>query len=200
MTVERCFLSERFRDALVYAAAVHNGQCRKGTSIPYISHLLSVCALVLEHGGDEDEAIAGLLHDTLEDHPESVTREDLHERFGTRVTEIVEGCTDTPPGYRGGPKRPWRERKARYIEHLRRAGSSFARVALADKLHNARAILADYRRLGDELWTRFNAGKDDQLCYFRGLVAVFREIGAPVPMVQEFDEVVTELERLARDA
>lgn len=197
MAVERPTLSARFRNALTYAATVHNGQCRKGTTIPYISHLLAVCALILENGGDEDEAIAGLLHDTLEDHPESVTRESLQERFGRRVTEIVEGCTDTPPSYGGGAKPPWRDRKMHYVEHLRREGSSFARVSLADKLHNARAILADYRRLGDELWTRFNARKDEQLWYFRELVGAFQEAGAPLPMVKEFDEVVTELERLA---
>jgi (p)ppGpp synthase/HD superfamily hydrolase len=94
--LERPLLNAKFRDALAYAATVHNGQVKKGTTIPYVAHLLAVCALVLEHSGDE-EAIAALLHDTLEDHPESVTREALHELFGARVARIVEGCTDTPP-------------------------------------------------------------------------------------------------------
>jgi (p)ppGpp synthase/HD superfamily hydrolase len=189
--------STAFRDALTYAADVHNGQVKKGTPIPYFSHLLAVCALVLEQGGDEEEAIACLLHDTLEDHPEKVSREDLHERFGARVARIVEGCTDTPPGYHGGSKPPWHERKRRYIEHLRLEGSSLARVALADKLHNARAMLADYRVLGNALWARFNAGKDDQLWYFRELVGAFRQAGAPVQMLEEFNEVVSELEKLS---
>jgi hypothetical protein len=200
LCTQRPFLSARFRDALAYAATVHSCQVKKGTTIPYVSHLLGVCAMVLEYGGDEDEAIAGLLHDSLEDHPEKVTREELRERFGARVARIVEGCTDTPPGYSGGPKPPWHQRKRHYIEHLRLEGSSFACVALADKLHNARAILADYRVLGDELWSRFNAGKTDQLWYFSELVGAFREAGAPVRMLEEFSEVVSELERLTRAA
>ena len=191
-------LSVKFREALSYAANVHDGQVKKGTSIPYVSHLLGVCALVLEDGGTEEEAIAALLHDTLEDQPETVTREDLRARFGERVAKIVEGCTDVSPDYRGGPKPPWRERKTRYLEHLRREASAFVRVALADKLHNARAILADHRQLGDELWSRFNAGKEDQLWYFRELVGAFREARAPSRMLQEFERVVTELEHSTR--
>jgi (p)ppGpp synthase/HD superfamily hydrolase len=195
--VETPQLGTRFREALAYAATVHNGQRKKGTSIPYVSHLLAVCAIVLEHGGDEEEAVAALLHDTLEDHPELVTREDLRQRFGERVVRIIEGCTDTPPNYHGGAKPPWHERKRQSVEHIRQQGSEFARVALADKLHNARAILADYRRIGDELWLRFNAGKEDQLWYYRELVGAFREAQAPIRMVEEFNDVVSELERLA---
>lgn len=187
----------RFQEALILAATVHRGQTRKGTSIPYIAHPLAVCALVLENGGDEDEAIAALLHDTLEDHPETVSREALRERFGERVLSAVEGCTDTPPDYRGGPKPPWRERKQAYIYRIRNEGTGYARVALADKLHSARSILTDFRLLGDLLWSRFSAGRDEQLWYFRSLVSAFEEAGAPPGMLEEYSRTVTELERLA---
>ena len=100
-------LGPRFQDALLFAVRVHDGELRKGPEIPYVSHLLSVCALVLEDDGDEDEAIAALLHDTLEDHPEEVTKADLERRFGPRVADLVAACTDTPPDYRGGPKALW---------------------------------------------------------------------------------------------
>jgi (p)ppGpp synthase/HD superfamily hydrolase len=198
--VERPVLSAAFRDALSFAAALQDGQVKKGTAVPYISHLLSVCALVLEHGGDEEEAIAALLHDVLEDHPEKVTRDELRARFGPRVAAIVESCTDTPADYGGGPKASWGARKRQHVERLRREGSPSTLVVLADKLHNARAIASDYRRLGEAVWSRFKAGRDGQLWYFRELAGVFREIGAPARMLEEFDDVIAELERLAEAA
>lgn len=121
-------LTPRFDEALTLAARVHAGDVRKGTQIPYVAHLLGVCALVLADGGDEDEGIAGLLHDTLEDHPDLVSRHQLEDRFGARVRRLVEGCTDTPADYRGGPKSPWRERKLHYLEHLRDAPPDELRV------------------------------------------------------------------------
>ncbi|MGH7509005.1 MAG: HD domain-containing protein [Gemmatimonadales bacterium] len=162
-------LSHRFRDALALAAQVHAGDVRKGTAVPYIAHLLSVCSLILVDGGDEDEAIAGLLHDTLEDHPDLVSRSELERRFGVRVLSLVVACTDTPPDYSGGPKPPWRERKLAYLRHLNSAPPKDLRVALADKVDNATAILADYERLGEALWSRFNAGRTDQLWYTTAL-------------------------------
>jgi uracil-DNA glycosylase len=170
---------------------------KKGTSIPYISHLLGVCGLVLEYGGDEESAIAALLHDTLEDHPETVTPEILREKFGERVLKIVEGCTDTPLNYHGGQKPFWRERKEAYLNHIRQADFLTCQVALADKLHNVRAILTDYKQIGDKLWSRFNAGKEDQLWYFRNLVSGFRQAGVQSQMLEEFARSVTELEQLA---
>ena len=190
-------LTTRFHDALGFAAQVHAPDVRKGTTILYIAHLLSVCALILADGGSEDEAIAGLLHDTLEDHPDLVTPEDLERRFGPRVRSMVESCTDTPPGYAGGPKPPWRERKQRYLEHLRLAPPDALRVTLADKLDNARAILADYRQLGEALWSRFNAGRSDQLWYYRALVETLREAGPPGRLLEPLEACVTELERRA---
>ncbi len=185
-------LSERFDQALQYASQLHRTQLRKATNIPYISHLLAVTALVLEHGGDEDEAIAALLHDAVEDQGGAPTREAIRRRFGERVAEIVDGCTDTDET----PKPPWRERKEKYIAHLRMASPSVRLVTTADKLHNARSILAEYRQLGDALWNRFNGGKGGTLWYYRAVVRELRAAG-DAPLVRELDRVVTELERLA---
>ena len=187
-------LGLKFVDALMLAVRVHDGQLRKGTEIPYVSHLLSVCALVLEDGGDEDEAIAALLHDTLEDHPQEVTKSDLERRFGARVADLVAACTDTPPDYRGGSRAPWQGRKDAYVKRLRKETYPLCRVALADKLHNTRAIVLDQRRLGDDVWGRFNATKEDELRYHRALVDAFREAKAPEYLVDELDSLVEELE------
>jgi (p)ppGpp synthase/HD superfamily hydrolase len=189
--------SPRFLDALDFAVRVHGKDRRKGTQIPYVAHLLSVCALVISDGGTEEDAVAALLHDTLEDHPEDVSRRDLSERFGDRVLAIVEACTDTPSSYAGGPKPPWRERKLAYIEHLKRADSGELRVAFADKLDNVRSMLADYRQIGEALWHRFNAGKDDQLWFLRSLVVANQVADRPGYLFIEFRSTVAELERLA---
>lgn len=190
-------LTSRFEEALAFAASVHAHDLRKGTSIPYVAHLLGVCALALLDGGDEDEAIAALLHDALEDHPEVVRREDIRARFGPRVLHLVEGCTDTPADFAGGAKPPWRDRKLAYLDHLRQAGLDGYRVSLADKVDNARAILADHRVLGDALWTRFRAGRADQLWYYRSLVTTFRDIGVRGRLIDELDGIVSELEAVA---
>ena len=183
----------KFEEALLFALQIHGCDLRKGTSIPYISHLLGVCALVMESGGDEDEAIAALLHDSLEDHPEEVTRSDLDHLFGTHVADIVARCTDTLPDYKGGPKSPWRERKAAYVERLGSELYPRCRVSLADKLHNLRTIVMDYRQIGDAIWARFNASKVDQLRYFRALVEAFRNAQAPEHLLAELDSLVKEL-------
>ena len=176
-------MGPRFEEALLYAVRLHGRDMRKGTSIPYVSHLFS-----------EEEAIAALLHDALEDHPEEVTRADLESRFGSRVLHLVELCTDTPPDYRGGPKPPWADRKWAYVKRIRDEGYPLCRVALADKLHNTRAVVMDYRRFGDAIWPRFKAGKDDQVKYHRALVEAFREARAPDHLVRELDSLVRELE------
>ena len=187
-------LTPRFEGALQYATRLHASQKRKGTEIPYIAHLLGVTALVLEDGGDEDEAIAALLHDAVEDQGGRATLEEIRRQFGDRVARIVEGCTDTETV----PKPPWRQRKEQYLDHVRHAPPDVRRVSAADKLHNARAILTDFRREGDSLWTRFDGGKDGTLWYYRSLVTAFRESG-PNSIVEELDGVVTELERIAGD-
>src|ERR1051325_12202408 len=129
-------LTSRFEDALSFAARLHSGQLRKGTAIPYVSHLLAVASVALEHGADEDEAIAALLHDAVEDQGGAPTREEIRRRFGDRVVEIVDGCTDAETV----PKPPWRERKERYIAHVAEASPSVRLVSASDKLHNARSI------------------------------------------------------------
>jgi (p)ppGpp synthase/HD superfamily hydrolase len=152
-------LTERFDEALVFASRLHASQVRKGTTIPYLSHLLGVASLVLEAGGDEDEAIAGLLHDAVEDQGGQPTLEEIRRRFGDRVAAIVEACTDADTT----PKPPWRQRKERYVAHIAGAPADARRVSSADKLCNARAILLDYRILGETLWGRFSGGKDGTL-------------------------------------
>lgn len=140
MSVEFTF---RFRSALVFAARLHSGQTRKGTDIPYIAHLMAVASLVITHGGNEDEAIAGLLHDAVEDQGGRPTLETIRKRFGNEVASIVDGCTDTDIV----PKPPCRERKARYLKHLESATRSVSLVAAADKLDNIRSIITDYTGL-----------------------------------------------------
>lgn len=189
-------LSDRFLEALAFAHHVHGDDTRKGTAVPYVAHLLSVCGTVLADGGDEDEAIAALLHDTLEDHAETVSRDELQRRFGERVLALIEVCTDTPADYRGGPKPPWRERKTTYLERVRRTPAADLRVSVADKLDNTRAALADYREVGESLWLRYNAGREAQLWYFRSIVGGFREAGVRGRLVDELDRTVSELERL----
>ena len=187
-------ITARFQDALVYATRLHAAQLRKGTQIPYVSHLLAVASLVLEHGGNEDEAIAALLHDAAEDQGGQATLDEIRRRFGDNVAQIVDGCTDTTVT----PKPPWKERKEKYLAHLPEASPSVLLVSLADKLHNAGAILFDYRVLGDALWSHFNAtSKQDVLWYYRSLVKTFRRTAAPIPVVDELDRVVSELERFA---
>lgn len=185
-------LSARFEEALVYAARLHAGQARKGTSIPYIAHLLAVAAIVLEHDGNEDEAIAALLHDAIEDQGGAATRAEIRRRFGETVVQIVDGCSDAETM----PKPPWRPRKEAYLAHLRQASPSVRLVSAADKLHNARAILADYRAIGDTLWQRFSGGKEGTLWYYHSVVESLREAGT-TPLVEELARVVAELEQVA---
>jgi (p)ppGpp synthase/HD superfamily hydrolase len=164
-------LTERFDDALSYASRLHRAQRRKGTDIPYVSHLMAVAALVLEHGGSEDQAIAALLHDAAEDQGGAATLEDIRRRFGDAVADIVADCTDAW----SEPKPPWRARKEAYISGLPNKPAVSLLVSLADKTHNARAILNDYRQIGDTLWSRFTGGKDGTLWYYQSLAAVFTD-------------------------
>ncbi len=186
--------SERFDDALLYASNLHRDQKRKGGDTPYVTHLLGVASIVGENDGTEDEVIAALLHDAVEDHPrDGATKKEIVERFGGNVAGIVDGCSDTDVE----PKPAWLERKEAYIAHVAGASESVRLVSAADKLHNARAILADLRTLGDELWGRFKGGKDDTLWYYRELVGRFQAAGTNA-IVEELALVVGEIERLAR--
>jgi GTP pyrophosphokinase len=185
-------LSPRFEEALTYATRLHARQLRKGGGIPYIAHLLGVASIAFQYGANEDEAIAGLLHDAVEDQGGAATREEIRRRFGDKVAEIVGGCTDADTF----PKPPWKRRKETYVAHIRNAPASVRLVSACDKLQNARAILADYRVLGDSLWGRFSGGKDGTLWYYRALVQAFREAGTS-PLIEELARVVSEIERLA---
>src|SRR5262249_43734156 len=151
----------------------HSGQMRKASGIPYIAHLLGVASIALEYGANEDEAIGALLHDAAEDAGGRGRLEDIRLRFGDAVAAIVEGWTHTVQT----PKPEWRKRKEDYIAHVAMASPSVRLVSAADKLHNARAILRDYRRIGEELWPRFNGGREGTLWYYRELVKAFRQAG-----------------------
>jgi GTP pyrophosphokinase len=194
-------LGKPFVDALTYAAELHADQRRKGTPTPYVAHLLGVCSLVLEDGGDEDEAIAALLHDAVEDQDDDNPGQllaEIRSRFGDRVASIVEECTETLER----PKPPWPDRKAAYLAHLDEASDSALRVSLADKLHNATSVLRDYRLYGDDLWSRFNpqAGKERTLDQYAELARVFSRRCPASPMARDLDRVVGELVRLATPA
>ncbi len=193
-------LSLRFDRALELAVDLHRMQPRKGTQVPYVAHLLAVTALVLEHGGSEDQAIAALLHDAVEDQGGERTRQRIRQEFGDAVTDIVDACTDGVPGA-GGAKPPWRARKERYVAHLADAPPSALLVSLADKVHNARAIVADHRAEGDAVWARFNpeAGRDGVAWYYRALHDAFAaraEVNRR--LLGEFARAVAELEARAR--
>jgi GTP pyrophosphokinase len=185
--------ASRFAAALAYAALVHARQRRKGTNIPYISHLMSVSALVMEFGGDEDQAIAGLLHDVLEDcgaWHEAVIRAE----FGGRVAEIVVACTDGVPDA-SGAKPPWRERKQRYLAHLEDASDDVLLVSACDKLHNARAIAADLAA-GHDVFARFKAGREGTLWYYAGHLRIFTaRMEATHPLVRELHSAVARMEQ-----
>jgi (p)ppGpp synthase/HD superfamily hydrolase len=191
------FLTWRFDTALQFASGLHHDQTRKGGPIPYVAHLMSVCALVLEAGGDEDQAIAALLHDAVEDRGGRSILDTIRQMFGDRVANTVESCSDST-ATNPEEKLPWRERKDNYLEHLRNANADALIVSAADKLHNARAILADYRELGEGLWSRFNAPKQDQLWFYGEMATTLRQTAAPRPLVDELGLVVGELKRLAR--
>lgn len=184
---------EKFEDALVYAARLHRDQARKGSRIPYVTHLLAVAAIVGENGGTEEEVVAALLHDAPEDAGGRERLEEIRARYGDEVAEIVAGCTDTYED----PKPAWRPRKEAYVAHVAEASSSVRLVSAADKLHNARSMLADLRSLGEELWDRFTGGKRGTLWYYRTLTEAYKRAGANA-VVGELDRVVREIEALAR--
>lgn len=180
-------LTERFTGAVDYARIAHAGQTRKGTTIPYLHHLLGVASLVLEYGGDEDQAIAGLLHDAIEDggahHADAIG-----ERFGPRVLSIVQDCTDATAEAKAAPvdadgrRRDWLARKQSYLAHLALASDDTLLVSGCDKLHNARAIVTDLERpeIGRRVFDRFTGGRAGTLTYYRLLADLFNRRGAPV--------------------
>jgi (p)ppGpp synthase/HD superfamily hydrolase len=185
-------LGPRFRRAFLFAAEKHAGQARKTTTIPYIAHLMGVASLALEFGGDEDVAIAALLHDVVEDCGGAPMLAEVRRRFGKRVAKIVDGCTDSNTY----PKPPWRQRKEEYIRHLRKADADTRLVSAADKLNNVRSILADYRDLGESIWARFSGGRNGTLWYYRALLEEFLR-HKPNRLIRELKLAVEELEASA---
>lgn len=184
-------LGPRFEEALIYAARLHAQQLRKASGVPYLAHLLGVASLVLEDGGGEDEAIAALLHDAIEDQGGAATRDEIRRRFGDQVTAWVDACTDSETI----PKPPWRARKERLIAEARTADAPVRRILAADKLHNLRSVHADYRRLGEAVWSRFTTGKSGTLWYYRALSDALAN-GPPSPLVAQLAREFIELERL----
>lgn len=178
-------LTDRFDEALAYASRIHRDQRRKDTAIPYVSHLLAVASLTLEHGGDEDQAIAALLHDAAEDQGGAERLADIEARFGPGVAAIVADCTDSW----AEPRPPWRERKAAYVAALAGKPARSLLVSLADKTHNARAIVGDLRRHGDDLWPRFTGGKAGTLWYYGTLARAFA-LALPGDLADEFARTV----------
>jgi (p)ppGpp synthase/HD superfamily hydrolase len=195
---QRIILRRDLDGTILQRAHLRNGlhaqQLRKGTNIPYISHLLAVTGIVLQHGGTEDEAIAALLHDAVEDQGGPPTLEEINRRFGHAVSEIVQVCTNADTV----PKPEWRQRKERYIAHLSTASPSARLVCAADKLDNARSVLADCRQLGEALWGRFNGGRVGTLWYYRSVVDAIKKVDQ-TPLLEELSRVVSEIERLAEE-
>lgn len=186
-------LSSRFDEALVLASELHREQRRKGGEVPYIAHLLGVASLVLEYGGDEDEAIAALLHDAVEDAGGQSTLDRIRRQFGDRVAEIVDHCTDANTI----PKPPWRARKEAYIAKLGLGNKSSWLVSCCDKLHNSRSIVSDLRAHGERTWQKFNGGKDGSLWYYAALARQFRQLDVPRDLVDELDRAVAEMHQLS---
>jgi (p)ppGpp synthase/HD superfamily hydrolase len=185
-------LTPRFETALAFAARLHVHQRRKLTHTPYIAHLLSVAALVLEDGGDEQEAIAALLHDAIEDQGGVATRDLIRQQFGEQVTQIVEGCTEP----QREPQQTWRDHKLAYLHQIRSASAAVHRVVLADKLHNGRSLLLNLHLYGTVTWDYFKGGQANVLWLHHQQLQLFRQLSTSW-MVNELAWVAQEVERLA---
>jgi (p)ppGpp synthase/HD superfamily hydrolase len=188
-------LTDRFSEALAYAVELHKDQKKKGTQVPYIYHLLGVASIVLEYGGDEDEAIGALLHDAIEDQGGAKTADEIKQRFGENVFTIVDGCTDT---YKD-PKPEWKPRKEAYIEGIKGEDNSTRLVSAADKLQNVRSLIKDYREVGEGLWGRFQGKRKGTLCYHRKILEAFKSAESSEELkrlLEELERAVSELEAL----
>jgi (p)ppGpp synthase/HD superfamily hydrolase len=192
-------LSTRFDHALLFTAHVHRNQDRKKSGIPYVSHLLGVASIVLDYGGDEEMAIAALLHDAVEDHGGHPMLKLIEQIFGPRVAKIVDGCTDSY-AEDPGKKESWERRKFRYLRRIRNEDAETRFVSAADKLYNVRAVLRDLRYTGDAVFARFSAPKSRVIWYYRSLVTEYRAAGVThllKPLLDDLDRVVTEVEHLS---
>ena len=191
-------LSPRLYAALELAFKLHGKDTRKRSQVPMMAHLLAVCALVQNDGGDEDEAIAALLHDSLEDKPELLTGEEIKARFGERVQCIVAAATDTPADYAGGVKPPWKERKEDYLSRIQKVDPSLLRVTIADKIDNLWTIIADYNRVGDALWGRFNVSRQELLWYYGSAFKAYKDAGYRGKLLQDMEHLLPLLDKIVR--
>ena len=183
-------LTNKLDRAFGYAHEVHDGQFKKGTSVPYLGHLMGVSSIVLGDGGSEDEAVAALLHDAAEDHGGRARLDDIRSRFGDDVARIVEDCTDSWDT----PKPSWLARKQAYIQRARTLPSPSLRVSIADKVHNTYGILRDLRNIGEKVWERYDVSPDDVLAYYESLVRAYREAGGGM-LVDELERIVRGIQR-----
>lgn len=181
-------LGPKFEEALSYAARMHAAQRRKLGGVPYVAHLLAVCSLVLEYGGDEEAAVAALLHDAVEDQGGARTREEIHNRFGQRVAQIVDQLSDTDQA----PKPPWRPRKEAYLRHLAQADATALLICAADKLHNVRSLLDALRQNPEPVWGSFSGGRDGTLWFYASVIESL-DGRVPEPLLAELKRVVDEL-------
>jgi GTP pyrophosphokinase len=187
-------LSERLSQALALAIEAHNGQFRKETTIPYIAHPMAVASIAQEYGADEDQAMAALLHDAIEDGGAKYA-EIIRSKFGDRVADIVNGCTDGVPD-NNGIKPPWKQRKESYIAHLKSASDDVLLVSGSDKLHNARAIVSDLQNIGLRVFDRFSSSKADTLWYYQSLADIFKTRNTPT--AKALSETVAQMHALSK--
>lgn len=196
-------LGQKFDEALALASELHRKQNRKGTPIPYISHLMAVAGIVLEanayHPMDdiEDVAIGALLHDAIEDQGHKIDLDQIKEKFGDTVYRIVLECSDAIVTEKGQEKPPWKDRKRAYLDNISGKSQETLLVSCADKMHNARCIMFDHNRIGDDIWDRFNAGKDGTIWYYRSLAEELEKAWPENPLLPDFQAIVQRMEQAA---
>jgi (p)ppGpp synthase/HD superfamily hydrolase len=183
------YLTEKYQEAIKYATFHHKDQTRKQTTIPYISHCLSVSALVLEAGGDEDQSIAGLLHDIAEDCGGEIRLKEIDSFFGERVEKMVRGCSDSLTIDQNN-KAPWKIRKQEHLEKLESADHDILLVTGADKTHNARAITTDLQIIGDDIWNRFNAKKEEITWYYQSVYKILEKNKLPDLILKQLSKSI----------
>ena len=187
-------LTNRLSQALALAIEAHDGQLRKETTIPYIAHPMAVASIALEYGADEDQAMAALLHDAVEDGGAKYAKI-IRSKFGDRVADIVNGCTDGVPD-NNGIKPPWKQRKESYIAHLKSASDDVLLVSGSDKLHNARAIVSDLQNIGNRVFDRFSSSKEQTLWYYQSLADIFKARNTPT--AKALNETVAQMHALSK--
>lgn len=186
-------LTNQFSQALQLAHRLHQDQNRKSGDVPYLSHLMGVSALVLRYGGTEEEAIAALLHDAVEDQGGQKTLKIIEKQFGNIVAHIVDGCSDSDII----PKPPWKERKLNYINHLRTTDEGTMIVAASDKLYNAEDCIRTYAIIGEGLWDLFNPPREETKWYYQSLAEVFSSRKEEFPRLAPlFDETIRIINQL----